>query len=291
VPPIWNPEFFGNCIVVNGRTWPFLGVAPRRYRFRLLNACQARTLILGFDDPKVDIWQIGSDGGYLPAVARLDQVRMGPAERVDVIVDLSRVALGTSVMLQNRGPDEPLGEPGFTPADPASTGLVMQLRVNQSLPHGFIDPSTPPDQMVMPSIPPRVAQATRSLALVELELDGKPDTPTAVRLGTFDPSVGAPAGIRLLRWHDAETENPGPGDVEMWQLYNFTGDAHPIHIHEVLFEVVNHQRIDTKTGRLIGAPQQPQPGDEGYQDTVLVLPGEVTRIRMWFPEAGQFVWH
>ncbi len=46
VPPIWNPEFFGNTIVVNGRTWPFLDVERRRYRLRLLNGCNSRFLIL-----------------------------------------------------------------------------------------------------------------------------------------------------------------------------------------------------------------------------------------------------
>ena len=46
--PIWNPEFFGNTIVVNGRTWPFLDVERRRYRFRMLNGCHARFLILDF---------------------------------------------------------------------------------------------------------------------------------------------------------------------------------------------------------------------------------------------------
>jgi FtsP/CotA-like multicopper oxidase with cupredoxin domain len=39
-PPIWNPEFFGNTMMVNGNTWPFLDVEQRRYRFRLLNALQ-----------------------------------------------------------------------------------------------------------------------------------------------------------------------------------------------------------------------------------------------------------
>ena len=48
VSPIWNPEFFGNHMVVNGKTWPFLAVEPRRYRFRLLNGCQSRFLILSF---------------------------------------------------------------------------------------------------------------------------------------------------------------------------------------------------------------------------------------------------
>jgi spore coat protein A len=46
VSPIWNPEFFGNTMVVNGRTWPFLEVGPRRYRLRCLNGCNSRVLIL-----------------------------------------------------------------------------------------------------------------------------------------------------------------------------------------------------------------------------------------------------
>ena len=46
VSPIWNPEFFGDTIVVNGNTWPFLKVEKRRYRFRFLNGTQGRTLIL-----------------------------------------------------------------------------------------------------------------------------------------------------------------------------------------------------------------------------------------------------
>jgi spore coat protein A len=48
--PIWNPEFFGNTIMVNGNTWPFLQVEQRRYRLRFLNGCQSRFLILDFGD-------------------------------------------------------------------------------------------------------------------------------------------------------------------------------------------------------------------------------------------------
>src|SRR4029453_19466447 len=70
VSPIWNPEFFGNCIVVNGNTWPFLAVEPRRYRFRLLNGCQSRFLILRFNNQSVGMWQIGAEGGSLRAPAK-----------------------------------------------------------------------------------------------------------------------------------------------------------------------------------------------------------------------------
>lgn len=102
VSPIWNPEFFGNMTVVNGFTWPFLEVEPRRYRFRLLNGCNSRFLILQFDHPGVDVWQLGTEGGFLPAPLRLNDhpysgstgggatVLLGPAERADVIVDFAR---------------------------------------------------------------------------------------------------------------------------------------------------------------------------------------------------------
>ena len=62
--PIWNPEFFGTCMMVNGNTWPFLDVEQRRYRFRLLNGCNSRFLILDFNSiPGVEVWQIGNEGG------------------------------------------------------------------------------------------------------------------------------------------------------------------------------------------------------------------------------------
>ena len=64
--PIWNPEFFGNTMMVNGNTWPYLDVDRARYRLRFLNGCQARFLILDFSRiPGVEVWQIGNEGGFL----------------------------------------------------------------------------------------------------------------------------------------------------------------------------------------------------------------------------------
>ena len=65
VAPIWNPEFFGNSIVVNGRTWPYQEVEPRLYRFRFLNGANARFLVLKFDQD-LSFTQIGTEGGLLP---------------------------------------------------------------------------------------------------------------------------------------------------------------------------------------------------------------------------------
>ena len=73
--------------MVNGNTWPFLEVEQRRYRFRLLNGCQSRFLILDFNDiPGVEVWQIGNEGGFLAAPVNLtadngNRVLLGLAER------------------------------------------------------------------------------------------------------------------------------------------------------------------------------------------------------------------
>ena len=291
VSPIWNPEFFGNHMLVNGNTWPFLNVEPRRYRLRLLNGCQSRFLLLSFSDPKVDVWQIGNEGGYLRAPVQLKEILLGPAERADIVVDFSRVKVGKSVTLINRGPDAPFGGGGFRPADPQTTGQVMQFNVN--VPLAGVDTSTPPAQLVMPAAPAIPGGTTRPLALLEMMSmsPGVPPIPVETLLGTFDPTVGLPAGLVAKKWEQGVTENPNIGASETWEFYNFTADAHPMHIHEVFFEVVNRQRIDKVTGLPIQTPRPPEAWENGYKDTVIAYPGEVTRVRMTFNNAGQFVWH
>ena len=164
--PIWNPEFFGNMIMVNGNTWPFLQVEQRRYRFRFLNGCQSRFLILDFNDiPGVEAWQIGNEGGFLAAPVNLtddngNRLLMGLAERADVIVDFTNVPLGNHV-LRNVGPDEPFGgEPVEEVADPDTTGQIMQFRVVPAL---TADATTPPQFLQLPAITPLPA-ATRHAA-------------------------------------------------------------------------------------------------------------------------------
>ena len=89
VSPIWNPEFFGNMMVVNGFTWPYLEVEQRRYRFRFLNGCNSRFLDLkmtttprmdngSFNTPEHPFWQIGAEQGFLPAPVELDHLLMAP---------------------------------------------------------------------------------------------------------------------------------------------------------------------------------------------------------------------
>ena len=303
--PIWNPEFFGNTVMVNGNTWPFQTVEKRRYRFRFLNGCQSRFLILDFSAiPGVEVWQIGNEGGFLAAPVNVtadhgNRLLMALAERADVIVDFSNVPAGNYV-LGNVGPDEPFGGgvPGvdFPVADPGSTGQVMQFRVVAAV---GVDDSTPPRYLQMPAITPLpAATLTRQLALIEDASEGADEAgeelegPVAALLGTVA------AGEWIAReWMDPVTENPSIGETEIWEMYNATADAHPMHIHEIAFEVVNRQDIlvdeENREVQVVpgSEPTPPEPWETGFKDTVIAYPGQVTRIKGQFKTPGQFVWH
>ena len=301
ISPIWNPEFFGNTIMVNGNTWPYQTVEQRRYRLRMLNGCQARFLILDFASiPGVEVWQIGNEGGLLVEPVNLtanhnNQLLMSPAERADLIVDFTKVPLGSHV-LHNLGPDEPYGGgkagEDFEMADPETTGQIIEFRVIAAT---GVDDSTPPQFLKLPAIPDLPeATFTRRLALLE-EMSMVHDGPSEALLGILDQD-GKPSS---LKWMDAVTENPSVGSSEIWEFYNFTADAHPMHVHEIAFHVINRQVLarDSETEEPVlpvmlgGVISPPEPWENGLKDTVIAYPGEVTRIHAYFDTPGQFVWH
>jgi len=316
VSAIWNPEFFGNTMMVNGNTWPYLNVEQRRYRFRLLNGCNSRTLLLKLDRDALPLWQIGSDGGYLPKAARLSQLLMGPAERADVIVDFSRVPVGTTITLLNIGPDSPFGGgvPGvdYDPSDPQTTGAVMQFRVRASQ---TTDASVSPDRLSgLPAASPSQAPAGAKLRRVSLnELDSAVVKVAANEDGTFQipireacgdpnavpfgPSIGLLGTVNAdgtgnpLAWMDPLSENPGLG-TEVWEIRNFTADAHPIHIHQTQFRVLSRAPFDPANPALPPGPARgPEAWETGAKDTLIAYPGEITRLVAKFDLTGQYVWH
>jgi len=298
VSPLWNPEFFGNTMVVNGRSWPYLDVERRRYRLRFLNGCNSRFLILEFGNG-LPFWQIGADGGFLPRPVRLQRLLLGPAERADVIVDFSPIREGNTLRLLNLGPDEPFGGgiPGvdFDSADLGSTGQVMQFRIGR---RQGSDRSTRPDALGLPnqtelgphSVIRRLSlnEEESSTVLVSedaqgnivLDPNGEPFAPIAALLGTV-----APDGTAVpLRWGAPVTESPMLGATEIWEIDNRTVDAHPIHVHLVQFEVVGRKDA-------AGVIRGPEPWERGFKDTVIAYPGELTRVKARFDLAGLFVWH
>ena len=328
----------------------FVNASDSRFLNLSLQVIEQRTLRNGKVKEKVigelPFYQIGSEQGLLPQVVQIETgfatplipgqpypknpsqkvkgrfkqqaLLMGPAERPDVIVDFTGLPAGTIVRMINTAPDAPFGGFPDVPADPATTGQVMQFVVNSALANPAGDPSTPANLLALDPNPGGVAKlgisnVTRDLALLEEEsasicitVDAKtgvinevpgsippacagggvPFAPKAAVLGVNGSGgpLGAPGGAQVQLWADPIAQNPQVGATETWELWNWSADAHPIHLHLVKFEVVERQIIG-------GAVVPPEPWETGWKDTVIAYPGEVTRVKAEFDVAGLYVWH
>ena len=318
----WMPEFFGDVATVNGKAWPNLDVDRGLYRFRMYNGSNSRFYRLSFSN-RMPLYQIGTDGGLLNAPVPLRQLLLGPGERADVLVDFSGLAPGTQLLLLN---DAPTPFPGAAPNArdvnfPLPEIMRFTVRATAGLPAGSL--LTAPLRPPIPALPPPVRQ--RFLTLTEI-------------VGPQGPLV---ALLNLLYWDEPSIdptlmERPRVNTVEQWNLINLTSDAHPIHLHLVQFQILNRQRLNTTrylkaytaTGPrqvlsmappggptvsagyppidpapyVTGSVVPPAPQEQGWKDTVVAMPGEVTRILVPFgggvPGApfgnsftGRYVWH
>ena len=257
----WVPEVFGNVMLVNGKAFPYLDVEPRRYRFRVLNASNARFFHLSLSNGQT-FHQIGTDQGLLAAPVPLERSLLAPGERADLIVDFA-----------GRG-----GEHILLLSD---SFLVMQFRVGRSK---VSDTSRLPAVLrSVPKTPESVAVRSRPLALIERK------------------TMAGESMAMLLNgtpWHAPVTENPALDSVEIWSFINTTDDSHPIHLHLVRFQILDRRRFEPffyQTAgevRYTGPATPPEPEEAGWKDTVRADPRMVTRIIVRFEGyAGRYVWH
>jgi FtsP/CotA-like multicopper oxidase with cupredoxin domain len=351
VHPFWIPEFFGDTIIVNGKTWPFLEVEPRRYRFRLLDGSNARMYGLALVDHAaghgLTIWQIGTDTSLLDSpvpIAYPDRLFIAPGERADVIIDFS--GQDGKVFTLDNNAKAPF--PSGAPPDPLTVGQIMQFRVVKPL--SSTDTTCSPAAgtcTLRPGQPlVRLADPTtgtlnvpfdvrRQLVLKEIEGPGGPlevmlnntnwiglkestmtsGSPVPVTDSIQLTFASQPSGTTVTSPNHA-TELPRQGSTELWEIINITADAHPIHLHLVGVQLVNRQHFSAKYAKdweaafpngfvpgdgpplpyltpnadgaiggniavspyLQGQIGPPKPNEAGWKDTVVMLPGQVTRI-------------
>ena len=296
--PMWMQEFFGQTICVNGKATPYLEVEPRKYRFRMVNASNSRfyhfTLVPADESGKrngrpVDappFRQIGTDGGLLPAPLSLHYLIFSPGERFDIVIDFSEHK-GMNLALVNDAP-APYARGGeIVPNE------VMLFKVIKPL--AAKDNSSLPDTLVpWEPMPPGYAVRERILALTEMDRPG--DGYTMIGL------------LGQKHWDDPITEDPKAGSTEIWSFANCTGDVHPMHIHQVQFQVLNRQAFDAKTyvttGKMnyFGVPMAPETNERpAWKDTIKTYGGMITRVIAKFDlPAGvqakpgdefRYVWH
>jgi spore coat protein A len=303
VHPYWVHFFVGNTIMVNGKVWPNMDVKQGVYRLRVLNGSPSRFYEIAFSNGMSFI-QIGSDGGYLKAPAKLTSLVLGPAERADILVDFSGVAAGQKVTMLNSLAD---------PTEPVQMGQIIQFTVNSQK---GAQPQTLPTQLnpnlqgTFPTLPAPSVQRTLTMTTV-----GDPNKPLEMLLDGQE-------------WNTPVSEKPTLGSTEQWTIVDPTLDAHPIHIHLVQFQLVKRQAVNSSAYRaewsalngevplnhstvnvasldkyLIGSAAEPTPSEQGWKDTIIVYPDEAVTIRVRFaPQDGSnfsfdataspgYVWH
>lgn len=257
----WVPEVRGNAILANGKIKPYAEVEPRRYRLRLLNGSNARTLDLSFGATALGaglmMWVIGSDQGLLAAPVHVKSLLLAPGERADVIVDFTEQS-GMKLVLNSES------EP------------VMQFRVRPS--------DGRDDSYLSASLNP-VHRLTESSA-------------ENVRRVTIDScAANQPSTLNHAAWSSPATEKPALGTTEIWEIVNLCDRTHPMHLHMVRFQVLDRRAFDValfrEKGELsyIAPPNRIARDEAGWKDTVRCEKGQVTRIIVPFePYSGRYVW-
>jgi FtsP/CotA-like multicopper oxidase with cupredoxin domain len=203
----------GDVILVNGAPWPVTDVQRLRYRFRILNASNARRYRLVLDPPPPGgggLVQIGSDGGLLDRPRTHDAIELASAERFDVVIDFARYPAGTLVRLSNT-----LGS--------GSTSEVLAFRVGPGKP---ADNTRIPAQLSrIDTLRPEAARVTRTFLFQNHGGEG-----WTINGAAYDPA------------HPLAT--PRLGELERWRFV--TDVHHPIHLHLDHFQVLT--RNDEEPG-------------------------------------------
>ena len=256
-------EFFGDFMIVNGVAWPKLEVKRTKYRFRMLNGSDSRFYVLYLEDENnpgvklnIPFIQIGVDQGFLnqPVNMPNGELVIAPGERADIVVDFSTLPAGTRVIMKNRGPDGPFkgfnpdnsladGEGGaLAPADPETTGLIMAFDVvSGSAPAFGVSTSTTLNNLT--EYTEGQADNTRRVAFFEgRDAAGRLQPIHGIINGDNPKVYGSDDPAELngsLAWFEPITENPMLNDIEIWEGWNFTEDAHPMHLHLVAFNLMD----------------------------------------------------
>ncbi len=346
------PEAFFDTNLINGAPYPKLRVAPRRYRFRVLNAAQARfynlQLYVGDGSPdgitltessSIDnngnrikvpanpagpkIIQIGKDSGFLPAPVVLnnppqpigylsttdDDPRNGnvdrytlliaPGERADIIVDF-RGFEGRSIMLYNDAPapfpsgdiryDYYPGAPNLTciggaaspaPGEGPDTRTVMRFDVDTS------------GSVSEPDFNATLAQLQIALpAVYAATQPPTPQTQSPLKAKTLDEGFDAHGRLmqmlgspEISEYLSTPADIASRGETQIWQIYNLTGDTHPMHLHLVNVQVLMREAWAFEDGHPVkplrpipGTARPADPNEKGWKETFRVNPGEVTTI-------------
>jgi len=250
--------YLGESILVNGKAAPFHELKSQTYRLRILNGSNARIYNLAFSNNQ-SFSIIGNDGGLLKTPVSVNSILIAPAERLDLLIDLSASNAGDEVFLLSKlfnGGGNAQGKQQFK---------ILKFKITKKVNAPFVIPST------LSSIIPLTATQ-------------------AIRTRNFDisnPGMNMQTGMHRInnKVYDENRidELVSANAVELWQFDNSKGEEpHPMHIHGISFQVL--QRAGGRNALIAS--------ESGWKDTVLVMPGETVKVIVPFgSNTGKFVFH
>ena len=252
--------FKGDVVLVNGTADPYVDLRRQRTRLRILNGSNSRIYTLGRDDGE-DLIVVGSDGGLLERPSALRRVRLGPGERIELLIDmqLAQVVRLMSYPLQSVAVGMMPGMMMGGMAGNSETFPIVELRAGQL---ERADLPLPGRLIQVANWTTAQAGRSRSFTL---------DMPMMMGMGMSGMMGGGrmsgPMGINGRSMEMSRIDERVPaGSVEVWKITNTTPIAHPFHVHGVQFRTLDR---DGKA---------PSPHEQGLKDTVLVDPGSTVRI-------------
>ncbi|CAL1398363.1 unnamed protein product [Linum trigynum] len=278
IHPEWQPEYFGDVIVVNGKAWPRMLVRRRKYRFTIINASNARFFRLYFKNG-LRLIHVAADSAYLEKPVVATHTLLAPSEIIDFVVDFS-TSKEESVLLKN---DAPYPYPSGDPVNDAND-VVMKFVIRRG--EREPDPSSVPGTLIKYPTP-ELSTAVRSRYIALYEYTSAADEPTHLY-------------INGKSFEDPVTEKPGVGTSEVWYVINLTDDNHPLHLHLGLFavmeqtELMDLEEFRDCMNRLNDAERchvekyargkkiEVLPHEKGWKNVYKMMPGFVTKILVRF---------
>ncbi|HEX2916381.1 MAG TPA: multicopper oxidase domain-containing protein [Chloroflexia bacterium] len=302
--------FYGDTILANLTPHASLDVATRIYRLRLLNGSNARTYRLAFvkgtSSEKLAYWLIGTDGGLLDKPYQVTELFLSPGERVELLVDFSKLEAGAVVALKSLSFDPMHNEMGSgMNMSVGSGGMDMGNMGGMHSGHsGMMGSATATPQagtgnaslddgqefyILKLNIKNKVSY-NRSFpqALSSLE---KPDTTGATVRPVVLSLTMMGQGGQMMQWlingqsfnMDEYPITVKKNSTEIWEFKNEANSMpHPMHLHGFQFQVLSRQNSPAQLNPLATFSEGRLATDLGWKDTVLVWPGETVRTAINF---------
>jgi len=271
----------GDVVLVNGSEFPNLNVSTVQYRFRLYNVSNAKNYDFAFDDGR-EFTVVATDGGLLKNPVKLDHIKLGAAQRVEIVVDFAKDSVGDSVKLISRA---------FADDDMGMGNMGMNMNNSRKNMDGRTPNGTAVDIMQFDVTKTMTDDITIYKKLSDkAEITKRLDPSLADNVGSerefiMTMQMNSRAMIFVIngKVFDANRvdEFIDANSTEIWKITNNSVMTHPFHAHAIQYQILDRDGI-------------PASGvDLGWKDTFLVKPNETVRVIGRFEpiNQGDYMYH